>query len=280
MRPAVPEDLVAVGSIAVGSGLFQPDDWVEVASIIGGCLAGESDGEVWLAERDGVAVGAAYAAPEPFAASMWNLYFLAVDVSAQGSGVGSTLVRTIEEQARTARIGSMIIETSGMPSFAATRAFYDSIGYHRVGRVRDFYGPGDDKVVYQKTFADVAVRLNDGGEVGLIGAGPDERVSVWNAAAERLLGHRADEIIGTPVSALVPIEYRSRHEQGFAQAMAGTRPTGDAPASHLPMVCADGVERVFAARFSVMRDPYGQPCGALVLVARARNGAEAWSPVA
>lgn len=279
-RRAVNGDLGAIGSIAVGSGLFEPDGWVVVEPTVAACLAGVSDGAVWLVERDGLAVGVAYAAPEPFAASAWNLYLLAVDPSVQGAGIGSVLVRTVEAQARAAAVGSLIIETSGVATFAATRAFYDAMGYRRVGRVRDFYGPGDDKVVYQKALTDLAGPEDGDGEVGLVGAGPDQRVSIWNAAAERLLGHRADEVIGALVSDLVPVEYRSRHDQGFAEAMAGMRSAGDAPAFHLPMLCADGAERVFAARFSVLRDPHGRPCGALVLVARASGGAEAWSPVA
>jgi PAS domain S-box-containing protein len=279
-RRAVSGDLEAIGSIAVRSGLFDPDGWAVVEPTIAGCLAGGSDGEVRLVERDGVPVGVSYVAPEPFAASAWNLYLLAVDASAQGAGIGSVLLRTVEAQAGAAAVGSLIIETSGVASFAATRAFYDAMGYRRVGRLRDFYGPGDDKVVYQKALNDQAEAEDHGGEVGLVVAGPDQRVSIWNAAAERLLGHRADEVTGALVSDLVPVEYRSHHDRGFAEAMAGMPSTGDAPSFHLPVLCADGTERVFAARFSVLRDPHGQPCGALVLVTGAREGAEAWSPVA
>jgi hypothetical protein len=44
----------------------------------------------------------------------------------------------------------LIIETSGVPSFEPTRAFYRNHGYAEEARIREFYGPGDDKVVFWK----------------------------------------------------------------------------------------------------------------------------------
>jgi hypothetical protein len=86
-------------------------------------------------------------------------------------------------------------------------------------------------------------------------------------------------VIGRDVAMLVPDEFRARHQQGFTVAMSG-RARGPASAPfHLPVVCADGVERVFAARFTVLDDPHGTPCGALVLLSHARSDAEPWTPV-
>ena len=43
-----------------------------------------------------------------------------------------------------------LIETSGVPDFAAQRAFYAGLGYHEEARIRDFYAAGDDKIVFWK----------------------------------------------------------------------------------------------------------------------------------
>ncbi len=44
----------------------------------------------------------------------------------------------------------LLIETSSTPQYEATRAFYSVKGYTHEATVRDFYGPGDDKIVFWK----------------------------------------------------------------------------------------------------------------------------------
>jgi hypothetical protein len=50
----------------------------------------------------------------------------------------------------------MFIDTSGRAQYQPTRAFYERMGYSRYEVVRDFYAPGDDKVVYRKQLRSVA----------------------------------------------------------------------------------------------------------------------------
>ncbi len=55
-----------------------------------------------------------------------------------------------EVQKRGGRI--LIAETSGMESYASTRAFYESVGYQKEAVIRDFYKPGDDLAIYTLHF--------------------------------------------------------------------------------------------------------------------------------
>jgi hypothetical protein len=48
---------------------------------------------------------------------------------------------------------ALVIETSHLDEFASTRAFYGKRGYTRVGQVPDYYGSGDDKVIFWKSLA-------------------------------------------------------------------------------------------------------------------------------
>ena len=47
----------------------------------------------------------------------------------------------------------MLVETSALPAFARTRAFYRTNGYVEDARIREFYAPGEDKVVFCKALA-------------------------------------------------------------------------------------------------------------------------------
>jgi RimJ/RimL family protein N-acetyltransferase len=44
----------------------------------------------------------------------------------------------------------LLVETSGLPDFERTRAFYLKCGYEEEAHIRDFYATGEDKVVFRK----------------------------------------------------------------------------------------------------------------------------------
>jgi ribosomal protein S18 acetylase RimI-like enzyme len=152
IRAATPNDVRAVRSIAMDTGMFTDDDWPDVESVMSDSVRGELEDHHWIVLDDhaGMVVGAAYFAPEPFAHHIWNLYFLGVTPAAQGDGVGGALVAHVESVLRTRGERVLIIETSGVPSFEATREFYRTHGYTEEARIREFYGPGADKVVFWK----------------------------------------------------------------------------------------------------------------------------------
>jgi ribosomal protein S18 acetylase RimI-like enzyme len=47
----------------------------------------------------------------------------------------------------------LLIETSGVDDFEAQRRFYRGLGYTEEARIRNFYGSGDDKVIFWKSLA-------------------------------------------------------------------------------------------------------------------------------
>jgi len=93
-----------------------------------------------------------YACFGPIACTVdsFDLYWIAVDQSAQGRGLGRRLMR--ETEARVAAMGGrrVYIETSSQPLYEPTRRFYLGCGYAEEARLRDFYTAGDDKVVYAR----------------------------------------------------------------------------------------------------------------------------------
>ncbi len=44
----------------------------------------------------------------------------------------------------------LLVETSGLPRFEKTRAFYKKLGYNEEARIREFYQAGEDKIIFCK----------------------------------------------------------------------------------------------------------------------------------
>jgi ribosomal protein S18 acetylase RimI-like enzyme len=155
IRPATLSDLGRIKEIAVAAEMFSVDEAEFFDEMVNGALDGSLEDHQWLVVEtsDGAVVGAAQFAPEPFADRMWNLYFIAVDPSHQGTGIGSALMAHVE--ADLAQRGedlarTLVVETSSTDQYARTRSFYAGIGYDEEARIRQFYGPDDHKVVFWK----------------------------------------------------------------------------------------------------------------------------------
>jgi D-alanine-D-alanine ligase len=87
--------------------------------------------------------------PTPCTLGTYDLYWMAVDPTLHGAGIGSAMVRAMERRlAGAARL--IVVETAGRPEYAPTRAFYQARGYRFASRIPDFYAPGDDQVVFVK----------------------------------------------------------------------------------------------------------------------------------
>ena len=151
IRPATPDDKKALMAIADAIGLFSPQELEE----LGGMLAAYFDGNLgsehfWITYDDGVPVGVAYYAPEQYADGTWNLYFIAVSPDRQGEGLGGKLLRYVEQMLAERGDRLLLVETSGLPNFERTRAFYRKNGYDEEARIREFYKAGDDKIIFRK----------------------------------------------------------------------------------------------------------------------------------
>jgi ribosomal protein S18 acetylase RimI-like enzyme len=82
----------------------------------------------------------------------WDLYWIAVDPSAQGTGSGTTLLSEVERRLLGLNARMLVVETSSRSDYAPTRGFYLARGYGEAARVRDFYAPADDRIIFTKRF--------------------------------------------------------------------------------------------------------------------------------
>jgi ribosomal protein S18 acetylase RimI-like enzyme len=154
IRPVTPGDVPALKAVIDGTGLF-PSALLD--DMLAGFLTGEGGDELWLTvdgPREGAApVAVAFAAPERMTSGTWNLYLIAVHPDRQSRGVGAALVRHVEHTLAARGVRVLLVETSGLPGFARTRAFYQREGYAEEARIRAFYAAGEDKITFWKALA-------------------------------------------------------------------------------------------------------------------------------
>lgn len=63
-------------------------------------------------------------------------------------------------------------------------------------------------------------RILDGAQDAIVFADRDGIIQLWNAGAQRMLGHTADEAIGQSLDLIIPERHRERHWAGYRRVMA------------------------------------------------------------
>lgn len=110
---------------------------------------GEQSWYRFLVARQGEAIlGFAAYGRRPLTEATFDLYWLGTGQPFQGRGIGKRLLRQVEEEVRKLGGKLLIIETAGRPEFEPTRQFYLHAGCEPEARIRDFYAPGDDLVIF------------------------------------------------------------------------------------------------------------------------------------
>jgi ribosomal protein S18 acetylase RimI-like enzyme len=155
IRPTVPEDTPALLKITENTGLFLPADLEALEAVLTAyheenaaeghrCITDEEKGDV---------IGFAYYAPAAMTDRTWYLWWIVVSKQIQARGIGGTLLKHAEQDARAAQGRLMMIDTSSLPSYDLTRRFYLKHGYEVAAVVKDFYADGHDLVMFRKRLA-------------------------------------------------------------------------------------------------------------------------------
>jgi GNAT superfamily N-acetyltransferase len=90
--------------------------------------------------------------PTPGTDRTFDLYWIAVHPSAQGTGSGTILLSEVERRLEDTDARLFVVETSSRPEYEPTRAFYRARGYAEAACMRDFYAPSDHRVIFTKRF--------------------------------------------------------------------------------------------------------------------------------
>ena len=133
IRSVVADDAAALKGVIDATGLF-PADMLD--GMLADYLAGGAGDDSWLTIDDGGPVAVAYVAPERMTAGTWNLFLIAVHPRHQSRGRGTALLHHVERALATRGARVLLVETSGLPAFARTRAFYRTNGFDEEAWIR------------------------------------------------------------------------------------------------------------------------------------------------
>jgi GNAT superfamily N-acetyltransferase len=146
------EDGEVVRDIVSSTGFFRPDEiGIAVELVEERLRVGLASGYHFIfGERDGRVLGYSCYGPVPLTLHSFDLYWIAVRKEWQGTGIGKMLL--LRSEAAIGELGGrrIYIETSSKGMYAGTRRFYERCGYRAEATLREFYSPGDDKVIYVK----------------------------------------------------------------------------------------------------------------------------------
>lgn len=156
IRPLVAADRSGVLRILENAGNFTPDEVAIALELIDEWLElGEHSGYLSyvLEARDGGSsevLGYVTFGPTPLTESTFDLYWIAVDKSKHRGGVGKRMLKFTEEEIVRRGGKMLLIETSSQETYDGTIQFYERTGYELVGKIPEYYKPGDDKLIFAK----------------------------------------------------------------------------------------------------------------------------------
>lgn len=144
-------DRVRIEILLRASRNFTAEEVATALEVIDEALAGDPEYLVNVIEDEsGEVTGYECHGPVPLTTGTFDLYWIAVDPGVQNRGLGRILLRAAEDGVRALKGRLMLIETSSQPGYQPTIAFYERNGYGLEARIRDFYRPGDDKLIFAK----------------------------------------------------------------------------------------------------------------------------------
>jgi len=147
------EDREPIRILLEETGVFTHDEVTVALELIDTVLhvSDQRDYTICAAENDrGEVTGYYCIGPTPLTESTYDLYWIAVKPASHKTGIGKQLLQHAEEMIRGDGGSLVIAETSSQPKYDGTRNFYLRNAYQEIARIRNYYKPEDDLVIYGK----------------------------------------------------------------------------------------------------------------------------------
>ena len=150
---SLPSDLQGVRRIVASSDFFSKKELDIALELVEESLhKGVSSGYHFLFAENGKGqmIGYACFGPIPGTMESYDLYWIAVENEVRGAGLGKEILGKAEQRISELGGNRIYVETSSREQYKPTRAFYSKCGYVKEAGLKDFYSPGDDKIIYVK----------------------------------------------------------------------------------------------------------------------------------
>jgi D-alanine-D-alanine ligase len=150
---ATEQDGRSIKSITAKTSVFTPEEincvtelWDEYCN-----RGAQASGYYFIVEREDLRVrGYACFGPRSLTEGTYDLYWIAVDPQYRRAGIGRLLLDHVEKTVRQIGGRLIVVETSGLEKYTATRQFYLATGYALEATLQDFYKDGDDLIIFTK----------------------------------------------------------------------------------------------------------------------------------
>lgn len=148
----IPYDVDSILNIVKSSGFFSTEEVEMAVELVQENLSkGESSGYYFLfVEINERIVGYSCYGPIPCTKESYDLYWIAVLHDFRSRGIGRELLERTEKKIEEMGGKRIYVDTSSRDQYEPTRSFYRAGGYEQEAVLKDFYSPGDDKVIYVK----------------------------------------------------------------------------------------------------------------------------------
>ncbi|MBC7186551.1 MAG: GNAT family N-acetyltransferase [Calditrichaeota bacterium] len=153
IRKLQPEDRAAVYEILQQTDMFTMAEVNVAMELIDTYLFNKEQRDylVYAAVAEsGQVAGYVCFGPTPATEGTFDLYWIAVAPAMQNQGVGKQLLQFVEEYVKSQNGRLIIIETSSQKKYLPTQQFYLRNNYTVEARIKDFYRPGDDRLIFAK----------------------------------------------------------------------------------------------------------------------------------
>ena len=155
IRPTQPSDTPALLAIAERTQVFKPHELIALREVLDDFHEDGGEHQAYTFESNGHIIGFVYFAPTSMTDRTWHLYWIFVDKKTHAKGIGTKLLKYVEEDIVRQGGRLFLIETSSLPSYEPTRKFYLKHHYEQAAEIRDFYADGDNQVIFRKHLAPV-----------------------------------------------------------------------------------------------------------------------------
>jgi ribosomal protein S18 acetylase RimI-like enzyme len=152
IRPTDPADTPLLLQLAEGTGVFKPLEIQALREVLDDYHAANQalGHRAVTLEEEGTVLAFAYYAQAAMTDRSWSLWWIAVGKTRQARGLGTVLIKHVEDEVRGKGGRVLFVETSSTAHYEPTRRFYLKLGYEITATLRDYYADGDDMVVFRK----------------------------------------------------------------------------------------------------------------------------------